>query len=56
MASRDLNDDGVRTSKVITHMCTQQPHTVLNVSTDIMVPLLSYLHCGGPPFADPSPF
>lgn len=32
-----------------------QPHTVPYVSTDIMERLLSYLHCGDPPSAGPSP-
>lgn len=48
-----------------THTCTPtcshtakthtQPHTVPYVSTDIMERLLSYLHCGDPPSAGPSP-
>lgn len=47
----------------LTHTCTQtqskhtqaETHTVLFVSTDVTLPLLSYLRCGGPPSAGPSP-
>lgn len=48
-------------SHVLTHVLTHsqnthtQAHTVLYVSTDVTLPLLAYLHCGGPPSAGPSP-